>query len=182
MTTNYASSDGRRTFNGVSFKTIGPQIARLKAKHPVLLPQHVVDAARPADAPLHNCFTWDDHACGERVRREEAGQLLKVVISYKNKPAEGKPLLVRVHLTQKKTAYVDPALVSDRVDLYLSKIRHAQERMGSLCRELNELRLFATTQGNGRYRPYSTSLDTAVEKQFEAHEAITQIVEQEQVA
>jgi hypothetical protein len=39
----------------------------------------VVEAARPADAPLHGRFTWDDTAAAERYRILQAGKLIRSV-------------------------------------------------------------------------------------------------------
>ena len=179
----YAANNGNRTFNGVSFKTIGPELQKLKRKQRILYPQHVVDAARATDAPLHNCFTWDDFECGERIRREEAGRLIAAVVVYQNDKAEqAKPMFARVYLRQDKVGYVDPKLIFEHTDLYLSNVRKAQEKLSSLCREVNELRIYASTQGNGKYRPYLPQLDQAAELMLNAHESLVKIAEQEKVA
>jgi hypothetical protein len=44
-----------------------------------LTPQIVVDAARPADHPLHGRFEWDDTIAGEAWRRYQAHELIQSV-------------------------------------------------------------------------------------------------------
>jgi hypothetical protein len=45
----------------------------------VLTPGVVVDAARPADHPLHDRFEWDDALAGEAWRRFQARDLIQSV-------------------------------------------------------------------------------------------------------
>lgn len=49
---------------------------RLAEDHGHLTPELVVDAARPAESPLHDLFEWDDSVAGERWRREQARHLI----------------------------------------------------------------------------------------------------------
>lgn len=44
-----------------------------------LTPSLVVDEARPADAPLHDRFEWDDVVAGEEYRRVQAAELIRSV-------------------------------------------------------------------------------------------------------
>lgn len=54
-----------------------------KANGGVLRPKDVVDAARPANHPLHSKFEWDDGEAAERYREWQARRLIKVtVIDY----------------------------------------------------------------------------------------------------
>lgn len=48
-------------------------------QHGELTPQIVVDEARPADAPLHGRFEWDDSVAGEKYRLVQAARLIRVV-------------------------------------------------------------------------------------------------------
>lgn len=44
-----------------------------------LRPADVVDAARPADSPLHSHFEWDDGAAAERYRLNQARTLIRSI-------------------------------------------------------------------------------------------------------
>ncbi len=45
-----------------------------------LTQQTVLDANRPADAPLHSEFEWDDTAAAEQYRLHQAGHLIRSLI------------------------------------------------------------------------------------------------------
>lgn len=40
-------------------------------------PKELLDASRPADAPLHNCFEWDDAVAAEKYRLKTAGDIIR---------------------------------------------------------------------------------------------------------
>jgi hypothetical protein len=46
----------------------------------LLLPQSVVEAARPQNSPLHSRFEWDDTEAAESYRLWQARQLIRVVV------------------------------------------------------------------------------------------------------
>lgn len=60
-----------------------------------LTPQTVVDEARPAKAPLHDRFEWDDEVAGEAYRRAQAAQLIRSVRIEFSTEAEGERKYVR---------------------------------------------------------------------------------------
>lgn len=45
--------------------------------HGVVTPEHVVDAARDPESPLHGYFEWDDVEAAEAHRRDQARALLR---------------------------------------------------------------------------------------------------------
>ena len=46
----------------------------------LLKPEDVVEAARPANSPLHTRFTWDDSAAAHQFRLEQARTLIRTTI------------------------------------------------------------------------------------------------------
>lgn len=52
------------------------------ANNGILLPEHVVEAARPKSSPLHNRFDWDDNEAAEKWRLHQARKLIRVVVEY----------------------------------------------------------------------------------------------------
>jgi hypothetical protein len=56
----------------------GEQLASLE-QQTALTPRVVVDAARPADAPLHPAFEWNDAAAAEAHRETQAQRLLGAI-------------------------------------------------------------------------------------------------------
>ena len=59
------------------------QLLAVRARTGYLTPAAVVEAARPADHPLHARFEWDDTVAAEAWRREQAHELIRSVrVSY----------------------------------------------------------------------------------------------------
>lgn len=58
------------------------ELARIaKAGGGVLMPEAVVEAARPAASPLHSRFEWDDTAAAHAHRLWQARQLISITIN-----------------------------------------------------------------------------------------------------
>lgn len=53
-----------------------------KANHGQLLPEKVVEAARPNSSPLHNRFEWDDTEAAQQYRLWQARHLIRVCVEY----------------------------------------------------------------------------------------------------
>lgn len=45
-----------------------------------LTPQTLLEANRPADAPLHNEYEWDDTAAAEKYRLQQSGHLIRSLV------------------------------------------------------------------------------------------------------
>lgn len=58
----------------------------IRAKNGLLTAEVVVNASRPKDAPLHDRFTWDNKAAGEKWRHEEARKLIQSVKATYREP------------------------------------------------------------------------------------------------
>lgn len=69
----------------------------------VLRPEDVVEAARPAQSPLHGNFTWDDAVAGDRYRLWEARQLIRTTIQYIEVNGEERACRVFCSLTPDRT-------------------------------------------------------------------------------
>lgn len=65
--------------NRVDILSAKSEIERLQREYTLVQPEHVVEAARPDDAPLHNAFTWDDTEAAQKWRLSEAGHVLRCV-------------------------------------------------------------------------------------------------------
>lgn len=65
----------------------------------VLMPEDVVEAARPAASPLHSSFDWDDSEAAQKWRLHQARQLLRVTVEYIESDNARVPMRVFVSLT-----------------------------------------------------------------------------------
>jgi hypothetical protein len=64
----------------MSDKPTGLLLEIAKQNGGVLLPQDVVNAARPATSPLHQFFEWNNGRAAEKWRLHEARNLIRVVV------------------------------------------------------------------------------------------------------
>lgn len=58
---------------------IAQELTALYERDGKVLPEAVVDAARPLDSPLHHRFEWDDSIAAEAHRLAQARQLIRQV-------------------------------------------------------------------------------------------------------
>jgi hypothetical protein len=59
-----------------------------EANHGLLLPERVVDAARPKTSPLHKRFEWDDTIAGQAHRLWQARQLISICVTVVSNDSE----------------------------------------------------------------------------------------------
>lgn len=67
-------------FRGVDAETVGNAVeGMMVARGGRLAPADVVEESEPEEAPLHQCFTWDDTEAARKCREDEAR---RVISSY----------------------------------------------------------------------------------------------------
>lgn len=68
------------------------EFRRIYATHHAVQPQTVVEESRPPDAPLHECFEWDDATAAAIHRDSQARYLLRsLVVVYRQQNGEHTP-------------------------------------------------------------------------------------------
>lgn len=73
----------------ISAEVAGAELRRIEVAQGGLTPRAVVDASRPADAPLHKLFEWDNERAADAWRLDQARQAissLRVVVHEKAPP------------------------------------------------------------------------------------------------
>lgn len=99
-----------------------------------LTPSRLVEESRPADAPLHNEFEWDDTAAAEKYREAQAGHIIRCIVAVKD-DNEPEPTQVRAFFPVTKEApnnYV-----------HITKILSDEDRMNNLLEQAkSEMRAF----------------------------------------
>lgn len=71
----------------------------LLEEHGEITPELVVDAARPADSPIHSQFEWDDSVAAEAHRRGQARKLIRKVRVVYGVDPEGRDKSVRAFVS-----------------------------------------------------------------------------------
>jgi hypothetical protein len=68
------------SIRSISAQQAGEELERIRTFHNGRLnPAIVVDKARPANAPLHPCFEWDDRRAAEAYRVDQAKHIIRSV-------------------------------------------------------------------------------------------------------
>lgn len=65
----------------VDAETAGKELARIARRDGDVDPAIVVKDSKRRDAPLHECFEWDDKAAGEQYRIEQARYLIRHIVT-----------------------------------------------------------------------------------------------------
>lgn len=100
MRSKYLLAKGYR-LKGVPASVAGAFLEELrKAKGGSLIPQDIVEAARPKASPIHRAFEWNDSEAAEQYRLEQARYLIQAIVvkivGYEDK----KPVRAFVSLIQ----------------------------------------------------------------------------------
>lgn len=94
----------------VDAQVAGHALNELRERAGSVTPAAVVEAARPAESPLHPAFEWDDRAAAESWRREQAGYMLRHLVVDVSAEGVNEPKFIRafVSITEnKQPQYVD---------------------------------------------------------------------------
>ena len=100
----------------------GNEIQRLE----IVRPLDLVEAARPADSPLHDGFEWDDTTAAEAYRRRQAAYILRSIeVEIEDKTVRAfLPITLKVAdggTSDGERAYISTVIVKNDAD-YLSEV------------------------------------------------------------
>lgn len=157
---------------GIDAQEAGEELERIKQRDGTIVPEAVVDEARPEEAVLHPAFEWEDPVAAEKYRVIQARQLIKRVRVICPDPTPEPVVQARVAMP---TAPIEPAMQEhDPLAFDLTKT------VGSLVetkRQLTELKLKAARRFDRR-KVIAADIALAELKEAEesldsAHEALT---------
>ena len=90
-------------------QVIGEELERIRLNADGrLIPADIVAAARPAKAPLHPCFVWDDTEAAKRWREHQARNLVRIVMTVE----EAGPAPAFVHCRIESQPYYQSTAVA----------------------------------------------------------------------
>ena len=119
---------------GIDAETAGTELDRINREQGSLTAPAVVDAARPADAPLHPAFEWDDQLAAELHRQHQARDLIRSVTIIH----EEERIQAFTHVTP--IGYLPTPIVASNPDLYQIAERESVERLAKASESLDKLR------------------------------------------
>ena len=79
----------------VSADTAKAEFDRIYEKFGDITPQAVVDENRDEKAVLHSCFEWDDKIAAEKYRVEQAGDMIRCLVTVEKRDDASEPIIVR---------------------------------------------------------------------------------------
>jgi len=123
----------------------GEEIERLYQQHETLTAPIVVDAARPAAAPLHPAFEWQDKVAGERWREHQARNLIRQIQVVH--PDQDEPQPQSIHVTGGDAGYKPLAVVVGSPDMYARAIEELQSKIAGLERAMRSVERAAGEAG-----------------------------------
>lgn len=157
----YVYRDGTRS-GGVTALVAGAELERIRLAHDgQLLPEAVVEEARPEDAPLHPVFEWDDAVAGELYRLNQARYFIRCVrIVLDESSEEHRPAYVHVTSSTSERYYQSATVAVGNVDEWASAVAGLQGKLTALARSVEDLRRIAGTTE----RPNAAAIISLAEK------------------
>lgn len=94
----------------VSADTAHDEFERIYNKYGELTQKALVDESRDKSAVLHECFEWNDAIAAEKYRLEQAGDMIRCLVSITKPDNEDDSIVVRAFV--KTTEHYEPIRVS----------------------------------------------------------------------
>jgi hypothetical protein len=155
----------RDIHNSFNRKAITPDIAgteleRIYEKNGALRPADVVNEARPADAPLHPAFEWNNKVAGEKWRQEQARNLIRTVVVVtpdKNGEEVEEKVYVNVRMDS-ENSYAPTRVVVKDDDLFESAWNQTVAQLHGAQKSLDQLLRIAMEERRQDPERYVTAL------------------------
>jgi hypothetical protein len=163
----YSFRPGSRV-SGVSADVAGRELDRIRRENGGDAPTDIVlDEARPADAPLHPAFTWDNRVAGEMWRRQEAMHLIRAVYVRTEPDGPSEPMFVHV-ATEDGGAYRSVSEVvhlPDQLDLAIAAL---EADLRGIRRTIRDLRDAAGRAGNAKWARKAAGIEKHIDRAAKA--------------
>jgi hypothetical protein len=105
-----------------------------KTNRGILRPEDIVEAARPARSPLHECFEWDDSKAGQEFRLWQARHMIRVCVML----VDGETEPIRAYVSMMGDRAEEGGGYRHMVDV----MSDDDSRLRMLAEALNELKGF----------------------------------------
>jgi len=147
----YVYRRGSHQKGGVPAQVVGENLKQIEAKNQGrLTAPAVVKESEPEEAPLHDCFTWDNEKAGQLYREDEARRIIRSVrrIVPDDEPEPTfihcRPVNPETDVQSAKGYYVDAREVPKKYSLYEAAWRTANARVQESCKALEDLEKLAS--------------------------------------
>lgn len=128
----YALRRNARLPKGITADLVGREVEAEQREHGVCSPRALVERERPEQAPLHECFEWNDARAAEEYRVDQARALVRSLVIIRGETSA--PAYVHVTITdadddEEREGYID----------VLSAMRNPRQRQQVLMEALEQL-------------------------------------------
>lgn len=132
----------------VDANVAGEVLSGIEREHGSVLPKEVVEVSRSEDAPLHNCFEWDDGVAAERYREEQAKDIIRNLVVIVDEITDNSLEPVRAFLSvheipNESRKYLSVARVFRDSSLVTQVIEQALKELESFERKYSNLIQFS---------------------------------------
>ena len=95
---------------------VAAELAALYSAKGILLPEDVIEAAKPKTSPLHNLFDWDNKSAAHKYRVEQARALIRSVRTTYITEKRSVSAVVYIHDPEERVGYTRLADVHSDTD------------------------------------------------------------------
>lgn len=120
----------------VDAQTAGNELERVYQSRGNIEPATVVDESRPASAPLHPCFEWDDAVAAEKYREAQAGHIIRSIVTILE---DGQAPVTTRAFVSVSTGYTPISVVVNTPDQLDELLKSALRELESFRRKYSTL-------------------------------------------
>ena len=129
---------------GLDPGTVGAELTRIKEEHGELTPEAVLDQARQHNHALHAQFDWDDTVAAGKWRREQAAELIRVILVRDDGVEDSKAVRAFVKLENVRSDPYRPILdVLADPEMRAQLLEKAHKELDAWTRRYENLEEFA---------------------------------------
>lgn len=121
----------------VDAQTAGEELDRIYKKNGTLDPSDIVEESKSETAPLHDCFEWDDKVAADKYRIEQAGCLVRCIVTTMESK-EKEPVKVRAFV-HTKSNYTPIEVVVGKPEMMESLLKTAISELNSFQKKYSNL-------------------------------------------
>lgn len=142
---------------GVPAHVVGAEFERILGEHGAVTAKLLLEEAKPARAPLHKAFVWNDAQAGLLYRMDQARHLIRAVHIVEEDGTDGGCAFVRVSAFDPETEeggeskYLPVAQVVHNPDLFGFAVRALTANVQSAQGALKDLHAQALKLGNNKH-------------------------------
>ncbi len=146
-----------RAPKGLTADDAAQELERIRNEK-MLTPANVVEESRAEDAPLHECFEWDDSKAANQHREAQARHLIRAIfVVHENQTA---PIYYNVEVGESGRRYEHIEVVMQTPDLFHNALIRMKSDLAQAVRSVRELEVHA---GSGKTKALRLKIEQAAE-------------------